>query len=341
MHFIFVNYMKFLTIFKRNFFLLNFILSILMILLINYLYSFFIEKYSLKNVYNLDLTKLQWCIEKISVEEIINIEKYKSTSCNTKIHQFPVNVSKILKLPTDNQLYSVVLWTKLPDNFNRQTWNHPSIYISGIGEFFSIYLNDHLLLDKGIQSKNYLDPKYRIAIRKLLVPLSKNYIQKENYFILHLMGYSPVSYIYPNVDFGLYYSKEYLIGEFDILSLNLKEYFSLFSLGIFFFFSLFYLIQLIIEKKIVKSYLFFSLFSVNLFIYFLTRTNVIFSFIENTYYITWWERFSLLFTIILGLLFLHYFFYEEVSNKIDKLTKSKIYYSFLWLFSFGSNFTTT
>ncbi len=220
------------------------------------------------------------------------------------------------------------MWTKLPDNFNQQTWNHPSIYISGIGEFFSIYLNDHLLLDKGIQSKKYLDPKYRIAVRKLLVPLSKNYIQKENYFILHLMGYSPVSYIYPNVDFGLYYSKEYLIGEFDILYLNLKEYFGLFSLGIFFFFSLFYLTQLIIEKKIVKSYLFFSLFSVNLFIYFLTRTNVIFSLIENTYYITWWERFSLLLTIILGLLFLHYFFYEGIPKKFNKLTKSIIAFYF-------------
>jgi hypothetical protein len=122
--------MQFLTFYKRNFFLLNFVLLFLIILFVNYLYNFFIEKYSLKNVYNLDLTKLKWCIEKISLEESINIDRYKSTSCNTKIHQFPVNISKVLKLPADNQLYSVVLWTKLPDSFNHNKLNHPAIFIS-------------------------------------------------------------------------------------------------------------------------------------------------------------------------------------------------------------------
>jgi class 3 adenylate cyclase len=286
----------------------------------NYLYNFFIEKYSLKNVYNLDLTKLEWCIEKISLEESINVERYKSTSCNTKIHQFPVNVSKVLKLPADNQLYSVVLWTKLPDSFNLNKLNHPAIFTSSIGEFSTLYLNDHLLLNKGILSKKYQFTKYRNEVKKLLIPLPKNYIEKENYLILHLIGYSPVSYIYPNDHFGLYSSQGYLIGEFDVLLLKLKEYYDLFSLGIFFFISVFYLIQLYIEKKVIKSYLFFALFSMNLFLYYLTKTSMIFSAIENTYYITWWERFSLLTTLIFMLLFLHYFFYEEVQKKLNRLT---------------------
>jgi hypothetical protein len=95
------------------------------------------------------------------------------------------------------------------------------------------------LLDKGILSKKYQLTKYRNEVKKLLIPLPKNYIEKENYLILHLIGYSPVSYIYPNDHFGLYSSQRYLIGEFDVLLLKLKEYYDLFSLGIFFLFRYF------------------------------------------------------------------------------------------------------
>ncbi|TGL58828.1 adenylate/guanylate cyclase domain-containing protein [Leptospira sarikeiensis] len=269
-----------------------------------------------------------------------------------KIEKFPIVLNQLYKTPVSERLQEFTVQTKFNLGFDPKTQaflNPIRLYLNFIGENWEIYLNGHLL-----QKEIHLDQNGKMQIRKTLRDLeiqvdSSLLKEGENRIVFHLLGdapaiqlseekYSTLSSIFTptNVDLGFYLDGDYTLGvEYDfskkvgvLLNLSLNT--------IYIFFGLYHL--LIFSKRRTDKYnLYFGVFSISMAVYSLSRSTIIFDFIQDTTWITRIEYGSVALLASLFLLFLHDYFYGSTWPNAAIVTISS--WSFLiFLFSFFAPF---
>ena len=196
----------------------------------------------------------------------------------------------------------------------------PGIFIPAIGDNWEVYLNGTL-----IRSEIHLDEKGEItshrAQRKVRFPFDNGLLcSGTNVLDFRLIGD-------PNHDnLGFYYGIPMYITYFDYINNASSEYFSMAMIGVYIFVGVYHLLLFMMRRK-ERYNLFYALFSVDLGIYFFTRTSITYLITPDT---NIWARveFASLFMIIplLGA-----FFDELIRQKLSLPTK--IYMAFCLVLS--------
>ena len=188
----------------------------------------------------------------------------------------------------------------------------PGLFLAAIGDNWEVYLNGTL-----IRSEVYLNKEGEItshrAQRKVRFPFDNGLLHSgTNVLDFRLIGD-------PNHDnLGFFYGIPHYITYYSYIDKVSGEYFSMALIGIYFFVGIYHLLLFMMRRK-ERYNLFFSLFSVVLGLYFITRTSIIYRINPNT---NIWARieFAALFMVapLLGA-----FFDELIRQRL--LLPTKIY----------------
>ncbi|TGM88885.1 adenylate/guanylate cyclase domain-containing protein [Leptospira licerasiae] len=300
---------------------------------------------------DLDLKRLEWeSVQGFKPEFKNGFESVEPGYL--KIEKFPIVLNQLYKTPVSDKVQEFTIQTKFNLNFDpksRVFLNPIRLYLNFIGENWEIYLNGHLL-----QKEVHLDPNGKMQIRKTLrdmeVQVDSSILQAgENKLVFHLLGDAPALHLseeeYPvlspiftptNVDLGFYLDGDYTLGvEYDF-SKKIGILINLSLNTIYIFFGLYHL--LIFSKRRTDKYnLYFGIFSISMAVYSLSRSTIIFDFIQDSTWITRIEYASVSLLAPLFLLFLHDYFYGSTLPNKAILTITGWSFS-IFLFSFFAPF---
>jgi signal transduction histidine kinase/ActR/RegA family two-component response regulator len=199
----------------------------------------------------------------------------------------------------------------------------PSLFLSGIGDNWEIYLNG-----KPVASQVFLDAQGRVTDhrtwRNVALLLSQELFREgENYLALRIIGSSSYA------STGLFYISPYYIDDYRIAAAQALDQGALICSTVYVFVGLYYLLLFYMRRK-VRYNLYYSLFSIAVGIYFLCRNPVIYGFIANSNI-----TFRIEFISLYWMVFLLGAFLEELGhNRISIVLK--IYGVFCGLLSLGS-----
>jgi hypothetical protein len=185
------------------------------------------------------------------------------------------------------------------------------LYLPSIGEAWKIYLNGHLIAD------NYsLNEDGTVAVNRFirggLIGFSPSILKEENKLVIVVTG-DPRYW-----GTGLHYAPGYKISDYSELADSKSE------LIIFMLMTLYLLVGgyhlLLYARRPKDRYnLFYGLFSAGIFIYFFTRTDLVFEIIQRSDIIMWMEYISLFLVMPLLISFFESLFFNKISiiNKIS------------------------
>ncbi|TGK03921.1 adenylate/guanylate cyclase domain-containing protein [Leptospira semungkisensis] len=272
---------------------------------------------------DLDLKRLDWhSVQGFKKEYSQGFDV--SGSSVRKIEGFPIVLNQLYKTPVSDELQEFTVQTTflLDDEAKKEIFVSPiRLFLSFIGENWEIYLNGHLL-----RKEIHLTPEGKIqerrSYRDLEVTVDSSVLKEgENTLVFHLLGDAPAillsedNFLTPtNVDLGFYVNGDYTLGQDYDFSRQIGVLTNLSLNTIYIFFGLYHL--LIFTKRRADKYnLFFGVFSISMAIYSLSRSSIIFDFIQDTTLITRMEYGSVALLAPLFLLFLHDYFYGSTLPK--------------------------
>jgi signal transduction histidine kinase/ActR/RegA family two-component response regulator len=186
----------------------------------------------------------------------------------------------------------------------------PGIFLSFLGDNWEIYLNGNL-----IRSEMYRDTEGRILShrfeRNIFFPVRQDlFTEGENILTIRIAG-DPTDRIT-----GFLYTDAYYIGEYHEIASAHQEFLFLVQIGAYLFMGAYYL-ALFLNRRNARHYLFFSLFSLALGIYFLTMTRVVYLLFPDTAYSACLEYIALFLTLPLVAAFVE----NAVINRTLLITK--------------------
>ncbi|WP_425460778.1 adenylate/guanylate cyclase domain-containing protein [Leptospira langatensis] len=301
-----------------------------LVLLPNLLFSQ--ENGSLSKWKDIDLKRLDWySIQGFQKEYIQGFNE--SGPSVLKIETFPIVLNQLYNTPVSDKLQEFTVQTsfELTEETKKDIFVSPiRLFLSFIGENWEIYLNGHLL-----RREIHLSPegkmKERRSFRDLELIVDSSLLQEgKNTLVFHLLGDAPGillsqdNFLTPtNLDLGFYVNGDYTLGiEYDF-SRQIGMLINLSLNTIYIFFGLYHL--LIFSKRRADKYnLYFGVFSISMAIYSLSRSSIIFDFVQDTSLITRMEYGSVALLAPLFLLFLHDYFYGSTLPKWPILSISSL-----------------
>lgn len=222
-----------------------------------------------------------------------------------KISEFPIIPGNIFDSNKELGTYTLFLKFNIPKHFlkgDKQT----AIRLKGIGMVYKLYINEKFIGGEGIAKKGKL--KYSRTVRNVIWEINTKHLkEKGNVLIIHLKGHPKYR------GTGLYFSRGYEIGYFSELKYNAQDRIG-FTLGAIYLLMGIYHVFLFSRRRKETYNLFFGLFTINVFIYFYTRTNEVFELPVDTDYVTRVE-FGVLYTLLpLFISFLETLFFGKISK---------------------------
>jgi signal transduction histidine kinase/CheY-like chemotaxis protein len=173
----------------------------------------------------------------------------------------------------------------------------PGLFLASIGDNWEIFLNGKLL-----KSEMYLNDEGRIVkhrnLRWVFFPIANNIlVEGENILAFKIVG-DPHS-----VDLGFNYASPYYIDKYINIANRCDETITYAFIGAYVVMGLFYLFMFIIRRTSVY-YLFYSLFSLLMGIYFFVRSHSVYLFIPNSEITLKIEFFCVFLVVPMGALFI-------------------------------------
>jgi len=184
-----------------------------------------------------------------------------------RIVSFPVWVNRLPYVPDATFAeYTFLVFFSWPDDF--AGGQQPGLLLREVGEAFEIYLNGHPVGREG-QVQNS-DVTLHRTVRGVVYDLDRSWLKPgENQLLFKIMGD-------PRFDHtGFYASQDYLIGPARELRAIEMDRIGLALIVLYLFVGLYHLL-LAWRRPQDRYNLFFGLFCVGLFIYLITRNNVVF-----------------------------------------------------------------
>ncbi|MBE7440560.1 MAG: SpoIIE family protein phosphatase [Spirochaetales bacterium] len=182
-----------------------------------------------------------------------------------RIKNFPVWVNRLPQVPeSDFAEYTFLVFFDWKSDVAEQ----PGLLLREIGEAFEIYLNGHLVAREGIVENSRV--KLHRTVRGVVYDLDRSYFRPgQNLLLFRIMGD-------PRYDHtGFYASQDYLIGPARELRAIEMDRIGLALIVLYLFVGLYHLL-LAWRRPQDRYNLFFGLFCAGLFIYLITRNNVVF-----------------------------------------------------------------
>ncbi len=194
----------------------------------------------------------------------------------------------------------------------------PALYIASIGNNYEIYLNGNRIINEMFITSDGYSYKHKWR-RGLFLPINSQHLKiGENVIIYHIAGEKHSD------SHGLIIQEPYIFGNLNKILENRSELFPLILMFLYFFVGLYHIFLFTIRRS-ERYNLYFGLFSVGVFIYLFSRTNLIYSFIDNSLIIKRLE-FSVLYMIVVFIMMFHDTF---TINKIRKFTYITAVFSFV------------
>jgi class 3 adenylate cyclase len=173
----------------------------------------------------------------------------------------------------------------------------PGINLVGLGDNWEIYLNGFL-----IKSEMHLNENGRIMSHRnyhnIYFPVHKSLFNRgNNVLALRIVGDPSFK------DVGLFYAAPYEINAYSAILRQNDETVTLALIGIYLFMGIYHLFMYFVRKKEPHN-LFYGLFSALLGIYYLVRTNAVYTFIPDRLIMLKTEFFCVFLILPLGAMFL-------------------------------------
>ncbi|MCB1143690.1 MAG: SpoIIE family protein phosphatase [Leptospiraceae bacterium] len=209
----------------------------------------------------------RWWVKDDFQEYYLNSDFSPESSQWIPIDKFPIWLNKLFKIKEDLHTYTILYDFDLPPNF-LESISTPGIGFSEIGEAFEIYINGNLIASEGIIKDGELI--YHRTVRGVTYHIPREYLNKtQNRLLIKISGN-------PNYDHtGLYFTRDYLIGDFDSISYSNRDFLSLILTGIYIVFGLYHLF-LFFKRNKDRANFYFGFWAISIGVYIYTRSNLIF-----------------------------------------------------------------
>ncbi|MCB1307741.1 MAG: SpoIIE family protein phosphatase [Leptospiraceae bacterium] len=218
----------------------------------------------------------------------------------------PIALNRLFAAPPGERIVHFVIYC--PFNATAHDLHEPALalHLPGVGNNWSVYLNGKLIHnDIHLNARGI--PRIRRTRMRATVPIHPNDLREgENLLALHIVGEAPNEWITDDVP-GLFFEQGFRIDRLIDLERYRSDSWEFALIVLFIGFGFYHLI--IYFRRPQDSFnLYFSLFTLALFLYYFTRSRYLYNSIEDTEYITRTELFSLPFLTPLFLLFLDSYF---------------------------------
>lgn len=222
----------------------------------------------------ISLTTKDWYIAIGKDDRSLSPEVYRALPEYSRIEKFPIIINQLFQNPRDHSVREYTLRTEFDLDLSRI---HPgkeiAFFLSGIGESWSMTLNGEVILDRYFLKEKKIE-SYSFN-RNSIITIPHDLLQKKNVLTIYIAGYTPFSFLTPNVLFGLRFSDGYYLDYEKKIRYDHSDLSVLLLNSIYVFFGLYHLFFFI--KWPQKKYnLYFALFSLSISTYFLAFSSFLF-----------------------------------------------------------------
>lgn len=228
----------------------------------------------------INLTQITWYAKTGFEKSDSNGFRYDQSGVEP-IRKFPVLLNKLFENKNDARILHYTLAVEFQWNEEmHQNIPRPSLFLSGIGENWEIYLNGELIADY-LDENDIQGNQYK---KNIIIPLPVKYLKETNVLVFHIAGYQKTTFLTNNKLLGFSFKDGYYIGNESDLEREKRQNLFYVLIGIYFFFG-FYSIFFYLRYPPVRYNLYFGLFSIVMAIYLLIFSNATFELIFNSKWI--------------------------------------------------------
>ncbi len=253
----------------------------------------------------IDLTRAPWsAIEGFNAAYANGFSGQKSAKT---FSEFPVWPLRIFNTATNSGIRQFSLETEFSvSSAELSSARSLALFLPNIGQSWNLYLNGHLLRDYVSKDPDHLLATRR-TVRNEIVHLPHDWLLAgKNRLVFHLVGDSSVTTWAQNGSLGFNFSTGYRIGEFDELMPLKNEAAYISAIVVYLVLGALSLLLFSYRRR-EKPFLYFSVFTLLIFVYFGARSSYLFHWVLDTTWLTRLEYATLAASAPFAILFVHSF----------------------------------
>jgi len=188
------------------------------------------------------------------------------------VNKFPLLLNEIFPPKEYGKLRYFILYTKI--QVQDTTNQHLVLHFPVIGENYKIYWNQFLLKNEWYIENDHIK-KYR-TIKDLKIIIDPSYVERENYLVIIIAGYTPIASFNKNDDVGFYLNSGYILEKKNKFFPDIKNFYISFLIGMYLFLGFLLLLFFIFIKN--YSFLYLGLFCFDISLYYISGDPILFSY---------------------------------------------------------------